>query len=401
MPPKNESKKNVEKKAQKLVEDKTFGMKNKNKSKKVQQYVAQVTQQARAQASGSQARSAEWYAAQEAKKKKDREDKKQLEREMLKMLGDLSADPKAKKAAEQKAEEDRKSAEEAAKKQHERDFGEPITALEQVFRVDSKATVPRVCAEVVWLNNLATRTRDNTKECVTAKLSDGSLRQPFAVTFVGWTPTSIPVRTGDVVDVRNATAMVRGEAVDLEVTLGTSAVDKASNALAEHVRALKAELDEQRARGGVPVEEIIEEQRAKLKASALTPVTEARFLEWKQKKLQAKRAAEEAAEAEAKAKFAKGGNVLSGRQLFSFDPSLFMDDEEAAAEAIVAQEEPPASEDEEGGEEGEEGEEGEGEDERGADEEDGEAGDDAAAAARAAAALVEEEDVDLDELDDE
>lgn len=39
------SKKNVEKKKEKLADDKTFGLKNKKKSKAVQQYVQQVHQQ--------------------------------------------------------------------------------------------------------------------------------------------------------------------------------------------------------------------------------------------------------------------------------------------------------------------------------------------------------------------
>jgi DNA polymerase sigma len=45
MPPKNKdgaSKKNEKKKKEKLLEDRTFGLKNKNKSKKVQQYIQGV-----------------------------------------------------------------------------------------------------------------------------------------------------------------------------------------------------------------------------------------------------------------------------------------------------------------------------------------------------------------------
>ena len=51
MPPKKKgggnqpSNKTVEKQKQKVVEDKTFGLKNKNKSTKVQKYVQQVQKQ--------------------------------------------------------------------------------------------------------------------------------------------------------------------------------------------------------------------------------------------------------------------------------------------------------------------------------------------------------------------
>ncbi|ORZ37392.1 hypothetical protein BCR44DRAFT_53496 [Catenaria anguillulae PL171] len=46
MPPKKENKKQAEAKVKKVVEDKTFGMKNKNKSKKVQKFVEEVKKQA-------------------------------------------------------------------------------------------------------------------------------------------------------------------------------------------------------------------------------------------------------------------------------------------------------------------------------------------------------------------
>lgn len=46
MPPKKQTK-NEKKKAQKVVEDKTFGMKNKNKSAKAQRYIQQLQSQAK------------------------------------------------------------------------------------------------------------------------------------------------------------------------------------------------------------------------------------------------------------------------------------------------------------------------------------------------------------------
>eukprot|EP00366_Plasmodium_knowlesi_P005023 XP_002262521.1 [Plasmodium knowlesi strain H] len=45
MPPKKENTKKLEKEKQKIVEDKTFGLKNKNKSKSVQRYIKGVQQQ--------------------------------------------------------------------------------------------------------------------------------------------------------------------------------------------------------------------------------------------------------------------------------------------------------------------------------------------------------------------
>lgn len=47
MPPKKQQTKNEKKKKEKAAEDKTFGMKNKNKSAKVQRYIQQVQTQAK------------------------------------------------------------------------------------------------------------------------------------------------------------------------------------------------------------------------------------------------------------------------------------------------------------------------------------------------------------------
>lgn len=47
------SKKNQEKKKEQIIGDKTFGLKNKNKSKKTQQYIQQVNQQVRSSGDAS------------------------------------------------------------------------------------------------------------------------------------------------------------------------------------------------------------------------------------------------------------------------------------------------------------------------------------------------------------
>lgn len=69
MPPKKgngPSKKSVEKQKEKLVEDKTFGLKNKNKSKNVQKYIQEVTKQVK----GGNTR-ADRLKEEEKRKKKD------------------------------------------------------------------------------------------------------------------------------------------------------------------------------------------------------------------------------------------------------------------------------------------------------------------------------------------
>mmetsp|Transcript_7286 Transcript_7286/g.7986 ORF Transcript_7286/g.7986 Transcript_7286/m.7986 type:complete len:401 (+) Transcript_7286:118-1320(+) len=81
------------------------------------------------------------------------------------------------------------------------------------------------------------------------------------------------------------------------------------------------------------IEDIIEEQRAKLAAEGKkgTPVTEESFAKWRAEKLAKKQAdAEARLKAEQmKKKGGKGLSVLSGKELFSYNAALFIDDESA------------------------------------------------------------------------
>ena len=80
------------------------------------------------------------------------------------------------------------------------------------------------------------------------------------------------------------------------------------------------------------MEEQIEEERRKLPSEGLTPVTLASFNKWKedrarrkQEELEKKMAAEVAQKG---VRGAKG--IMSGKALFTYDPTLFMDDDGAA-----------------------------------------------------------------------
>lgn len=79
----------------------------------------------------------------------------------------------------------------------------------------------------------------------------------------------------------------------------------------------------------VPVEQVIEENRKSVVGS--TPVTLERFLAWKETKRL--RAEKEKEEEKKKAEVKHGGRgVMSGREMFVFNPELFVDDEEALEE---------------------------------------------------------------------
>ncbi|PHJ22063.1 zinc finger (c-x8-c-x5-c-x3-h)-2 [Cystoisospora suis] len=88
-----------------------------------------------------------------------------------------------------------------------------------------------------------------------------------------------------------------------------------------------------------PIEVIVERERAALPPGG-TPVTLETFTAWKQRKEEERRAQVEAQRvAEAKKGGNKGLHILSGRDLFQFDPSLFVDDEGAAGEADYEEDE--------------------------------------------------------------
>jgi len=80
--------------------------------------------------------------------------------------------------------------------------------------------------------------------------------------------------------------------------------------------------------------EQIEAERKQLDVSKGTPVTVETFLKWKEDRKKKKEKEIETKRKEAEKKSGgKGLNVLSGRDLFKYDPSLFVDDADAADES--------------------------------------------------------------------
>lgn len=87
------------------------------------------------------------------------------------------------------------------------------------------------------------------------------------------------------------------------------------------------------------LEEKIEEERAALPSTGLTPVTLETFQDWKKRKAERKQKELEAKMKEEEKKGAKGKNIMSGKALFKYDPTLFKDDEDAADEKIYEERE--------------------------------------------------------------
>lgn len=82
----------------------------------------------------------------------------------------------------------------------------------------------------------------------------------------------------------------------------------------------------------VSLEEHIEQERAALNGN-LTPVTLETFLVWKKKKIAEKKKVYEAEMAKKKKDFAKG-NAVSGRDIFQFKPELAENDDDEAADSF-------------------------------------------------------------------
>ena len=98
---------------------------------------------------------------------------------------------------------------------------------------------------------------------------------------------------------------------------------------------------------GLTLEERIEEDRAKLPSEGLIPVTKESFFEWKKQKAAEAQAIIDEKIAKEQAKGRKDVNAykfMSGRALFTYDPTLFQDDDDAVEDALYEEGDAPLEE---------------------------------------------------------
>lgn len=92
---------------------------------------------------------------------------------------------------------------------------------------------------------------------------------------------------------------------------------------------------------GITLEQRIDEDRNKLEKENKqgTPITLEIFLQWKEKRKQRKEKEKQEKIKEEQKKQLKGKqhHMMTGRALFKFDPTLFVDDDEAAADNNIYQ----------------------------------------------------------------
>jgi len=89
---------------------------------------------------------------------------------------------------------------------------------------------------------------------------------------------------------------------------------------------LKEKKKEQEDVEEIPLEEILEEQRAKL--TTRTPLTLENFLKWKEEKKRKKEEKQKESRSQREIDLKSGKAMRSGREVFEFNPDLFIDEED-------------------------------------------------------------------------
>lgn len=274
--PQKVSKKVEEKQKQKIIEDKTFGLKNKNKSAVVQKKIKGITQQVKGPVKGGD-------AALVSKDKEKKEEKKKTAAEqalLASLFKTVTSMPKG-------ADGDTKSQICSFYKQGLCAKGNKCKFSHDLSSEEPAQTKP----------DLYTDPRDLKTDIICKFFLEAVESDKY-----GWF-WKCP----------NGDECIYRHALPPGYILKTS-------------EELKEEEPEEEA---IPLEDWIEQERAKLPPGG-TPVTLETLNKWKEEKKKAKEEAEEKRrEAEERKTGGRGLNVLSGRAMFKFDPSLFMDDENA------------------------------------------------------------------------
>ena len=295
MPPKKQAageRKALEKMKDKVVEDKTFGLKNKNKSKVVQKFIASVKQSTK-QSCGARPIN-EHEARQE--KKKDTERAKLLN-SLFGNLGILETKKKKKKE------------EETGKIDLYVDQREQQGESQEADNMDNwdQEQLEKVVGQ---------RHGSQAKQCQTDIICKYFL-DAVEKSLYGW--FWVCPNGGDQCKYRHA--LPPGYVLKKNVPVD----------------------DDEDEEEEITLEELIENERAALPSGG-TPVTESSFKSWLIKRAEMKREGEEKerqAIIEASAKKGQRGMGLSGRDLFAFDPSLFIDDDGAAGQDLYGDLEDP------------------------------------------------------------
>uniref|UniRef100_A0A7S2TI48 ZC3H15/TMA46 family C-terminal domain-containing protein n=1 Tax=Lotharella oceanica TaxID=641309 RepID=A0A7S2TI48_9EUKA len=270
------SNKNIKKVKDKIIADKTFGLKNKKKSKKVQRFVSQVKKSVNDRMSKKYGKSGGGdgmyltYEAKQARKQKEQE---------AKMMADITTfAKKEKKAPEKKPLEDVPP-----------EFIKAV--LEQFYQKYAKDKVQRIPAIM------------KKYEGMYDKLESGLKKQ------------------------------YKDKAPNIQALYDKWKEEKKEELdILEQAASWDGLTDQQ-----ICIQ--IEKKRRKLDLSKCTPVTPETFKVWREQKLAEDKRIEDLKAAEEASKN-KGKKAITGKALYQLDASIFQDDEEAMDEVVVPEDNP-------------------------------------------------------------
>lgn len=293
MPPKGASKKTVEKAKTKAVEDKTFGLKNKNKSKKVEQFVKSVERQVKKD------KVPDFI---DPKKKKEEEERKKLEAELFKPAvtqakAPLGVDPKSVLCEFFKVG--------MCTKGNKCKFSHDLQIARKAEKIDIYTDRRKL------EDTMDTWDQEKLESVVKSKEKEPEIKTKIVCKF--FLDAIESKKYGWFWDCPNG-----GDKCMYQHALPPGFVLKS--------KAKEEENDEEE----VLLEDILEEERAKL--TKRTPLTLELFLKWKEDKKKSKEAkiAAEIQQAKKDSTDSRANKAMrSGRALFTFNPDLFMDDEDA------------------------------------------------------------------------
>ncbi|CAG0904421.1 unnamed protein product, partial [Cyprideis torosa] len=299
-PPKSAPKKPQE--AKKIAEDKTFGLKNK-KGSKVQKYVQNISKQMQGNARQQAAMASTSSKTKKEEEKQKKEELKSLFRPVVQQKVDGQTDPKSvlcaffKQGLCTKGNKCKFSHDPAVERKVEK---------RNIYEAESKNE-----------DNMNDWDEDKMNEVITKKHGESNQNKTDIIckhfleavenSKYGW---FWECPTGDKCIYRHALPQ--------------------GYVLKKDKKALKDQEET------ITIEELVEQERAKLNADLLTRVTLETFLEWKKKRRAEKRRALEGKQAKRKADFKSGKlSGLSGRELFTFDPSLVSEADDGGDEEGV------------------------------------------------------------------
>ncbi|KAL8129776.1 hypothetical protein V2J09_018931 [Rumex salicifolius] len=300
MPPKQQSKADVAKK-QKVVEDKTFGLKNKNKSKNVQKYVQTLKQSVQPKVDPKKT---------DAKKKKDEE--KARERELNELFKIAITQPKVPPGVDPKSIVCEFFKAGQCTKGFKCKFSHDLNVQRKGEKIDIYTDKRDEDTMEDW-------DQATLEQAIEAKSKEYNQNKPTDIVCKYFLDAVEKKQYGWFWACPNG-----GKECHYRHALPPGYILKSQ---------MKALLEEESQK--MSIEEEIEDKRSKV--ATTTPLTPDLFMEWKKKKMDERDAGLAAQRAE-RAK----NDRMSGRELFMSDASIFVDDD-AACDMYEREDEPEAN----------------------------------------------------------